>query len=108
MPRWACDTRSARDVIGKPMLSDMLEGGDEISDVLQEIVDVRTEPRGINVISVEVKEVPIPSALEDAIPMQAQTERKTGSSDSGRLRATGCENSTKLQRPTPMIQPRFI
>jgi regulator of protease activity HflC (stomatin/prohibitin superfamily) len=37
------------------MLSDMLEGKDKISSVLQKIIDERTEPWGINVISVEVK-----------------------------------------------------
>jgi len=43
---------------------------------LQKIIDVRTEPWGINVISVEVKDVLIPSALEDAMSMQAQAERE--------------------------------
>ena len=40
---WASQT-ALRDVIGKTMLSDMLEGRDKISDVLQKIIDVRTEP----------------------------------------------------------------
>jgi D-arabinose 1-dehydrogenase-like Zn-dependent alcohol dehydrogenase len=65
-----------RDVIGKTMLSDMLEGRDKISAALQLIIDQRTEPWGINVISVEVKDVLIPSALEDAMSMQAQAERE--------------------------------
>jgi regulator of protease activity HflC (stomatin/prohibitin superfamily) len=72
---WASQT-ALRDVIGKTMLSDMLEGRDKISDVLQKIIDVRTEPWGINVISVEVKDVLIPAALEDAMSMQAQAERE--------------------------------
>ena len=58
------------------MLSDMLEGRDKISDVLQKIIDARTEPWGINVISVEVKDVLIPASLEDAMSMQAQAERE--------------------------------
>jgi regulator of protease activity HflC (stomatin/prohibitin superfamily) len=72
---WASQT-ALRDVIGKTMLSDMLEGRDKISNELQKIIDIRTEPWGINVIAVEVKDVLIPSALEDAMSMQAQAERE--------------------------------
>jgi regulator of protease activity HflC (stomatin/prohibitin superfamily) len=72
---WASQT-ALRDVIGKTMLSDMLEGRDKISSLLQKIIDERTEPWGINVISVEVKDVLIPSGLEDAMSMQAQAERE--------------------------------
>ena len=72
---WASQT-ALRDVIGKTMLSDMLEGREKISTELQKIIDERTEPWGINVISVEVKDVLIPSALEDAMSMQAQAERE--------------------------------
>jgi SPFH domain / Band 7 family len=72
---WAAQT-SLRDVIGKTMLSDMLEGRQRISNELREIIDERTEPWGINVISVELKDVLIPSGLEDAMSMQAQAERE--------------------------------
>lgn len=72
---WASQT-ALRDIIGKTMLSDMLEGREKISNQLQKIIDERTEPWGINVISVEVKDVLIPSALEDAMSMQAQAERE--------------------------------
>jgi regulator of protease activity HflC (stomatin/prohibitin superfamily) len=72
---WASQT-ALRDVIGKTMLSDMLEGREKISQELQKIIDERTEPWGINVISVEVKDVLIPPALEDAMSMQAQAERE--------------------------------
>jgi regulator of protease activity HflC (stomatin/prohibitin superfamily) len=72
---WASQT-ALRDVIGKTMLSDMLEGRDKISSALQVIIDQRTEPWGINVISVEVKDVLIPASLEDAMSIQAQAERE--------------------------------
>lgn len=72
---WASQT-ALRDVIGKTMLSDMLEGRGKISNDLQKIIDIRTEPWGINVISVEVKDVLIPAALQDAMSMQAQAERE--------------------------------
>lgn len=72
---WASQT-ALRDVIGKTVLSDMLEGRDKLSNILQKIIDDRTEPWGVNVISVEVKDVLIPPALEDAMSMQAQAERE--------------------------------
>jgi len=72
---WACQT-ALRDVIGKTMLANMLEGRDVISGQLQKIIDKRTEPWGITVISVEVKDVLIPSGLESAMSMQAQAERE--------------------------------
>ena len=72
---WASQT-ALRDVIGKTMLSEMLEGRDKISEQLQKIIDDRTEPWGVNVISVEVKDVNIPSSLQDAMSMQAQAERE--------------------------------
>ena len=72
---WASQT-ALRDVIGKTVLSDMLEGRDKISRELQKIIDERTEPWGINVISVEVKDVLIPQALENAMSMQAQADRE--------------------------------
>ena len=72
---WASQT-ALRDVIGKTILSDMLEGRNRISGELQQIIDQRTEPWGVNVINVEVRDVLIPSALEDAMSMQAQAERE--------------------------------
>jgi regulator of protease activity HflC (stomatin/prohibitin superfamily) len=73
--RWASQT-ALRDVIGKTQLSDMLEGREKLGKELQKIIDERTEPWGINVISVEVKDVLIPPGLENAMSMQAQAERE--------------------------------
>jgi regulator of protease activity HflC (stomatin/prohibitin superfamily) len=72
---WASQT-ALRDIIGKTMLADMLEGRDKISAQLQTIIDQRTEPWGVNVISVEVRDVLIPPSLENAMSMQAQAERE--------------------------------
>ena len=72
---WASQT-ALRDVIGKTQLSDMLEGRERLGTELQKIIDERTEPWGINVISVEVKDVLIPLGLENAMSMQAQAERE--------------------------------
>jgi regulator of protease activity HflC (stomatin/prohibitin superfamily) len=72
---WAAQT-ALRDVIGKTLLADMLEGREKISRELQAIIDARTEPWGVNVISVEVRDVLIPLGLQDAMSMQAQAERE--------------------------------
>jgi len=72
---WAAQT-ALRDVIGKTMLADMLEGRAKISSELRVIIDARTEPWGIQVISVEVRDVLIPAGLQDAMSMQAQAERE--------------------------------
>jgi regulator of protease activity HflC (stomatin/prohibitin superfamily) len=72
---WAAQT-ALRDVIGKTVLADMLEGREKIGQELQKIIDERTEPWGVRVISVEIKDVNIPPSLEDAMSMQAQAERE--------------------------------
>ena len=72
---WASQT-ALRDVIGKTVLAAMLEGREKIGKELRRIIDERTEPWGVNVISVEIKDVLIPEALENAMSMQAQAERE--------------------------------
>jgi regulator of protease activity HflC (stomatin/prohibitin superfamily) len=72
---WAAQT-ALRDVIGKTYLADMLEGREKISHDLRNIIDTRTEPWGVSVISVEVRDVLIPTGLQDAMSMQAQAERE--------------------------------
>jgi regulator of protease activity HflC (stomatin/prohibitin superfamily) len=72
---WAAQT-ALRDIIGKTLLADMLEGREKLGAELQRIIDARTEPWGVNVISVELRDVLIPSGLEDAMSMQAQAERE--------------------------------
>lgn len=72
---WASQT-ALRDIIGKTQLADMLEGRDKISSELQRVIDERTEPWGVKVVSVEVRDVLIPEGLENAMSMQAQAERE--------------------------------
>jgi regulator of protease activity HflC (stomatin/prohibitin superfamily) len=72
---WASQT-ALRDIIGKTQLADMLEGRDKLSAELQRIIDERTEPWGIAVVAVEVRDVLIPAGLENAMSMQAQAERE--------------------------------
>ncbi len=72
---WAAQT-ALRDVIGKTMLAEMLEGRHKLGLELQAMIDERTKPWGIEVISVEIRDVLIPSGLQDAMSMQAQAERE--------------------------------
>ncbi|MFX1281662.1 MAG: slipin family protein [Promethearchaeota archaeon] len=72
---WAAQT-SLRDIIGKTELSQMLAGREEISHDLERIIDERTEEWGVKSISVEIRDVIIPTALQDAMSRQAQAERE--------------------------------
>jgi regulator of protease activity HflC (stomatin/prohibitin superfamily) len=73
--RWAAQT-ALRDVIGKTLLADMLEGRSKLAHELQQIIDARTDPWGVDVIAVEIRDVLIPPGLQDAMSMQAQAERE--------------------------------
>ncbi|RKY85431.1 slipin family protein [candidate division KSB1 bacterium] len=72
---WAAQT-ALRDIIGKTELSDLLKGRDKIDKQLQKIIDARTEPWGITVQSVEIRDIVIPPELEEAMSRQAQAERE--------------------------------
>ena len=72
---WAAQT-ALRDIIGKMMLADILVGRDAIDHQLQRIIDERTTPWGVSVSSVEIRDIIIPQALEDAMSRQAQAERE--------------------------------
>jgi len=72
---WAAQT-TLREVIGKNELDTMLAQRDTIGVHLREIIDLKTEHWGVAVTSVEVKDVMIPSALQDAMARNAQAERE--------------------------------
>jgi len=72
---WAAQT-ALRDIIGKTDLAHMLVGRESIDVALKDLIDTRTHDWGISVISVEIRDVVIPPALEDAMSRQAQAERE--------------------------------
>ncbi len=72
---WAAQT-ALRDIIGKTMLADLLVGREKIDTELQQVIDQRTNPWGITVQSVEIRDIIIPAELEDAMSRQAQAERE--------------------------------
>ncbi|MDD1655917.1 MAG: slipin family protein, partial [Methanomicrobiales archaeon] len=72
---WASQT-ALREVIGKSFLADMLEGREKLDKELQAIIDLRTEQWGVKISSVEIRDILIPTELQDAMSMQAQAERE--------------------------------
>jgi regulator of protease activity HflC (stomatin/prohibitin superfamily) len=72
---WSAQT-ALRDIIGRMMLADILTGRSAIDEELQRIIDERTTPWGVTVQSVEIRDIVIPPALEDAMSRQAQAERE--------------------------------
>lgn len=72
---WAAQT-ALREIIGQMPLADILVGRAKMDLELQKIIDERTTPWGISVQSVEIRDVIIPQALEDAMSRQAQAERE--------------------------------
>ena len=65
-----------RSVLGQQELDDLLANRDKINKNLQEILDLHTEPWGIKISSVEVKNVDLPQEMQRAIAKQAEAERE--------------------------------
>lgn len=65
-----------RSVLGQSQLDDLLSKRDELNRVLQRIIDDQTEPWGIKVTTVEVKNVDLPEEMRRAIARQAEAERE--------------------------------
>jgi regulator of protease activity HflC (stomatin/prohibitin superfamily) len=72
---WAAQT-ALRDIIGRTALTDLLRGREKIEDELQRLIDERTTPWGVTVQSVEMRDVVIPDALQDAMSREAQASRE--------------------------------
>jgi regulator of protease activity HflC (stomatin/prohibitin superfamily) len=65
-----------RSVLGQSQLDDLLAKRDEINSKLQTILDQQTEPWGVKVSAVEVKNVDLPQEMQRAIAKQAEAERE--------------------------------
>jgi regulator of protease activity HflC (stomatin/prohibitin superfamily) len=65
-----------RSTVGAAELDDLLAERDKINHALQEIIDRRTDPWGIKVIAVEVKDVDLPTEMQRAMARQAEAERE--------------------------------
>jgi len=65
-----------RSVLGQSPLDDLLSQRDVINQKLQEIIDKQTEPWGVKVTAVEVREVALPDSMKRAMAKQAEAERE--------------------------------
>ncbi|MBX7184938.1 MAG: slipin family protein [Vicinamibacteria bacterium] len=65
-----------RSVLGQSPLDDLLSQRDVINQKLQEIIDNQTEPWGVKVTAVEVKDVSLPDSMKRAMAKQAEAERE--------------------------------
>jgi regulator of protease activity HflC (stomatin/prohibitin superfamily) len=72
---WASQT-ALRDIIGRTTLAELLRGRAQIEEDLQRLIDERSVPWGVTVSSVEMRDIVIPGALQDAMSRQAQAERE--------------------------------
>src|SRR3989441_9390390 len=72
---WAAQT-ALRDIIGRTGLTDLLRGRERIEAELQTLIDARSNPWGVTVQSVEMRDVVIPVALQDAMSREAQAARE--------------------------------
>lgn len=72
---WAAQT-ALRDIIGRTTLTELLRGRERIEAELQQLIDQRSSPWGVTVSSVEMRDIVIPAALQDAMSREAQAARE--------------------------------
>ncbi len=65
-----------RDAIGKHSLADLLSERDRVGEEIQKMLTEKTEPWGITVQTIEIRDIIIPKGLEDAMSKEAQAERE--------------------------------
>jgi regulator of protease activity HflC (stomatin/prohibitin superfamily) len=95
---WAAQT-ALRDIIGRTDLTDLLRGREKIEAELQLLIDQRSNPWGVTVSSVEMRDVVIPVALQDAMSREAQAARESRrASSSARPSSRSRTTSPKRRR----------
>src|SRR5574337_246130 len=65
-----------RSILGQNMFDDLLSNREAINAELQKVIDLQTEPWGVKVTTVEVRNVDLPAEMQRAIAIQAQAERE--------------------------------
>jgi regulator of protease activity HflC (stomatin/prohibitin superfamily) len=102
-----------RSVLGQAELDDLLSHREKINERLQEILDMHTEPWGIKVSNVEVKNVDLPQEMQRAIAKQAEAERERRAkiiSAEGEFQAsTKLSEASEILSKNPMaLQLRYL
>jgi regulator of protease activity HflC (stomatin/prohibitin superfamily) len=102
-----------RSTIGQAELDDLLTQRDKVNHRLQEIIDGHTEPWGIKVSVVEVKDVDLPDAMKRSMASQAEAERarraKVINADGEFQASTKLRQAAEIMTPYPMaMQMRYL
>jgi regulator of protease activity HflC (stomatin/prohibitin superfamily) len=102
-----------RAVLGRAELDTLLAERDRLNDELQRIIDDQTEPWGIKVTTVEIKDVEIPQTMQRAMARQAEAERERRAkiiAAEGEAQAADklSEAAGKIGRHPVAIQLRFL
>ncbi len=104
---------SMRSVVGQVHLDDLLSDREQLNQRLQKIIDLQTEPWGIKVSIVELKDVQIPENMQRAMAQQAEAERERRAkiiNAEGELQASQklSEAATVLAREPGAMQLRYL
>ena len=102
-----------RSVLGKAELDSLLAERERLNENLQQIIDEQTEPWGIKVTTVEIRDVEIPDRMQHAIARQAEAERnrraKVINSEGEYQAATRLAQAADVISPNPVtIQLRYL
>jgi len=102
-----------RSVVGRAELDEVLSARDKINLELQQIIDERTDPWGIKVSAVEVKELELPEGMKRAMARQAEAERERRAkiiAAEGELQAAEklTEAARMMEASTITIQLRYL
>jgi regulator of protease activity HflC (stomatin/prohibitin superfamily) len=73
---WNISQTTLRNVLGQSMLDELLANREQVNQKLQQIIDEQTEPWGVKVSIVEVKDVELPQSMQRAMARQAEAERE--------------------------------
>ncbi|NJP04091.1 slipin family protein [Candidatus Gracilibacteria bacterium] len=94
-----------RNAVGEVTLDELLQNRDKISDKIQKIIDLASDPWGIKVESVELKDVIIPENLKRTISKEAEAEREKRAviikADGDRIAADNLAAAAKILSSTP-------
>jgi regulator of protease activity HflC (stomatin/prohibitin superfamily) len=102
-----------RSVLGKAELDTLLAERERLNEALQQIIDEQTEPWGIKVTIVEIKDVEIPERMQQALARQAEAERnrraKVINAEGEFQAADRLSQAANVIRPNPVtLQLRYI
>ena len=107
-----CQT-TLRSILGQSQLDDLLSNREEINNHLQKVIDEQTEPWGIKVANVEVKNVDLPKEMQRALAKQAEAERERRAKvihSLGEFEAAAkiAEAADIINQHPPALQLRFL